>query len=87
MCTCTGRSNSLRSADTRVVAAGAQVAKHGNKAASSKSGSTEVLEALGVKIDIGPDLIARCIAEAQRGCAIAPPWWRPTSPGCWRSTS
>ncbi|MCA8895005.1 MAG: anthranilate phosphoribosyltransferase, partial [Amphiplicatus sp.] len=52
--------------------AGAQVAKHGNKAASSKSGSTEVLEALGVKIDIGPDLIARCIAEAGVGFMFAP---------------
>lgn len=51
--------------------AGAQVAKHGNKAASSKSGSTEVLEALGVKIDIGPDLIARCIAEAGVGFMFA----------------
>ncbi len=51
---------------------GVPVAKHGNKAASSKSGSSEVLEALGVKLDIGPDIIARCIREAKVGFMFAP---------------
>lgn len=51
--------------------AGAQVAKHGNKAASSKSGSAEVLEALGVRIDISPEQIAKCIAKAGVGFMFA----------------
>jgi anthranilate phosphoribosyltransferase len=51
--------------------AGAKVAKHGNKALTSKSGSAEVLEALGVRLDIGPDEIARCIAEAGVGFMFA----------------
>lgn len=51
--------------------AGVRVAKHGNKAASSLSGSAEVLEALGVKIDTSPDRIARCINEARVGFMFA----------------
>jgi anthranilate phosphoribosyltransferase len=51
--------------------AGARVAKHGNKAASSLSGSAEVLEALGVKIDIAPELISRAIREAHVGFMFA----------------
>ena len=51
--------------------AGAHVAKHGNRAASSKSGSAEALEALGVKIDIAPDMISRCISEAGVGFMFA----------------
>lgn len=54
-----------------IAGAGAPVAKHGNKAASSKSGSSEVLEALGVKLDISPDLISRCIREAKIGFMFA----------------
>lgn len=45
-------------------AAGVPVAKHGNRAASGRCGSADVLEALGVKIDLGPDGIARCVEEA-----------------------
>src|SRR4029077_14306764 len=42
-------------------ACGARVAKHGNRAASSLCGSADVLEQLGVKIDLGPEGVARCI--------------------------
>ncbi|PQA85341.1 anthranilate phosphoribosyltransferase [Hyphococcus luteus] len=50
---------------------GVRVAKHGNKAASSKSGSSEVLESLGVKLDIAPERIAACIEEANVGFMFA----------------
>ncbi|MDO8359286.1 MAG: anthranilate phosphoribosyltransferase [Devosia sp.] len=55
-----------------VAAAGVPVAKHGNRALSSKSGASDVLQALGVKIDLTPDVIARCIAEAGIGFMFAP---------------
>lgn len=57
-----------------LVAAGAglSVAKHGNRALSSKSGAADVLMALGVKIDIGPNVIAACIREAGVGFMFAP---------------
>ena len=45
-------------------ACGARVAKHGNRAASSVCGSADVLEALGVRIDLAPEGVARCIADA-----------------------
>ena len=54
-----------------VAGCGVPVAKHGNRAASSKSGSSEVLAALGVKLDIPPALISRCIAEARLGFMFA----------------
>ncbi len=54
-----------------VAGCGVQVAKHGNKALSSKSGSSEVLEALGVKLDIPPAAITRCIYEANVGFMFA----------------
>jgi anthranilate phosphoribosyltransferase len=53
-------------------ASGAKVAKHGNRAASSMCGSADVLEQLGVKIDLGPDGVARCIDEAGIGFLFAP---------------
>jgi anthranilate phosphoribosyltransferase len=54
------------------VGAGARVAKHGNRAASSQCGSADVLEALGVVIELGPDGVARCIREAGIGFCFAP---------------
>lgn len=52
--------------------AGAKVAKHGNRAASSKCGSADVLETLGVKLDLDPGAVARCIDEAGMGFCFAP---------------
>ena len=53
-------------------ACGARVAKHGNRAASSLCGSADVLEQLGVKIDLPPEGVARCIDEAGIGFLFAP---------------
>jgi anthranilate phosphoribosyltransferase len=52
--------------------AGAGVAKHGGRSASSQCGSADVLEALGVVIDLGPDGVARCVKEAGIGFCFAP---------------
>ena len=53
-------------------AGGARVAKHGNRAASSMCGSADVLEQLGVKIDLPPEGVARCIEGAGIGFLFAP---------------
>lgn len=53
-------------------ASGAKVAKHGNKAASSKSGSADVLEALGVNINLEPDQVKKCIEKIGIGFMFAP---------------
>lgn len=50
---------------------GVPVAKHGNRALSSKSGTADALSALGVNLEIGPSLIARCIREAGIGFMFA----------------
>ncbi|MEN0002435.1 MAG: anthranilate phosphoribosyltransferase [Pseudomonadota bacterium] len=52
--------------------AGATVAKHGNRSLSSKSGAADVLDGVGVNIEIGPAIIARCISEAGLGFMFAP---------------
>ncbi|MBN9586311.1 MAG: anthranilate phosphoribosyltransferase [Afipia sp. 62-7] len=55
-----------------VAGAGVPVAKHGNRALSSKSGAADALAALGVNINITPDDVGRCIAEAGIGFMFAP---------------
>ncbi len=55
-----------------VAAAGARVCKHGNRGASSLAGSADVLEALGVVIDLGPEGVSRCVASAGIGFCFAP---------------
>ncbi len=53
-------------------AAGARVSKHGNRSVSSKSGSADVLEALGVPMTLTPQAISRCIADTGIGFMFAP---------------
>ncbi len=52
--------------------AGVYVAKHGNRGITSQCGSADVLEALGVKINAAPEVVARCIQEAHIGFMFAP---------------
>jgi len=53
-------------------AAGAKVSKHGGRSVSSKSGSADVLESLGLNINLQPEAIARCVAEVGIGFMFAP---------------
>ncbi len=55
-----------------VAGAGVAVCKHGNRAASSTSGSADLLEELGVAIDLGPKGVARCVTEVRMGFCLAP---------------
>lgn len=55
-----------------VAAAGGRVAKHGGRGVSSKSGSADVLEALGAKIELAPELVAECIERTGIGFMFAP---------------
>ena len=78
ICTCgTGgdRSHSINISTTAsfvVAGAGGIVCKHGGRAASSASGSADVLEALGVALEISPAAVAHCVAEAGVGFCLAP---------------
>jgi anthranilate phosphoribosyltransferase len=55
-----------------IAGAGIPVAKHGNRGLSSQTGAADVLTALGVKIDLSPEMIGRCIREAGVGFMFAP---------------
>jgi anthranilate phosphoribosyltransferase len=55
-----------------IAGGGVAVCKHGNRAASSTCGSADVLEALGMVIDLGPEGVARCVVEAGMGFCFAP---------------
>jgi len=55
-----------------VAGCGLKVAKHGNRSASSRCGSADLLEALGVKIDVSPDMVQRCLLEIGIGFLYAP---------------
>jgi len=55
-----------------VAAAGGYVAKHGNRSISSKSGSADVLEAAGVKLELTPEQVAQCVEEIGIGFMFAP---------------
>jgi anthranilate phosphoribosyltransferase len=68
----TGTFNVSTAAALVCAGAGARVAKHGNRAASSRCGSADVLEALGVKIDLPPDGVKKCIEGAGIGFCFAP---------------
>ena len=59
--------------------AGCTVAKHGNRSATGLSGSADVLEALGARIDLAPDAVARCIEDVGFGFMFAPAHHQATS--------
>jgi len=67
-----GTFNVSTAAGIIAAAAGAAVAKHGNRSATSRCGSADVLEALGVRIDLGPEQIANCVQEVGFGFMFAP---------------
>lgn len=54
-----------------IAAAGGKVAKHGNRAASSKSGSADLLEAAGIRLDLNPEQVARCVRHVGVGFMFA----------------
>ncbi len=66
-----GTFNVSTAAGLVVAAEGQPVAKHGNRAASSRCGSADVLEALGVKLELGPEQVAECIETVRFGFMFA----------------
>ncbi len=67
-----GTFNVSTAAGIVAAAAGASIAKHGNRSATSRCGSADVLEALGAKIDLGPEQVSRCVQEVGFGFMFAP---------------
>ena len=67
-----GTFNVSTAAGILAAAAGASIAKHGNRSATSRCGSADVLEALGIRIDLGPEQVARCVSEVGFGFMFAP---------------
>ncbi len=67
-----GTFNVSTGAGILAAAAGASVAKHGNRSATSRCGSADVLEALGARIDLGPEQVAYCVQEVGFGFMFAP---------------
>ena len=67
-----GKYNISTAASLVAAGAGAVIAKHGNRALSSKSGSSQVLEELGVKLNIEPNKITECIEKSNIGFMFAP---------------
>jgi anthranilate phosphoribosyltransferase len=67
-----GTFNVSTAAGILAAAAGASVAKHGNRSATSRCGSADVLEALGVRIDLGPEQVSQCVQEVGFGFMYAP---------------
>jgi anthranilate phosphoribosyltransferase len=67
-----GTFNVSTGAGILAAAAGAAVAKHGNRSATSRCGSADVLEALGARIDLGPQQVANCVREVGFGFMFAP---------------
>src|SRR5947199_1832801 len=66
-----GTFNISTAAAVIVAAAGVRVVKHGNRSASSKSGSADVLEKLGLKLELPPETLSRCLKEANICFAFA----------------
>jgi anthranilate phosphoribosyltransferase len=66
-----GTFNVSTGAGILAAAAGAAVAKHGNRSATSKCGSADVLEALGIRIDLGPEEVATCVQQTGFGFMFA----------------
>ncbi len=64
--------NASTAAALVLAAAGVPVAKHGNRALTSACGSADVLEALGARVDLGPQAVERCIEQASFGFLFAP---------------
>jgi anthranilate phosphoribosyltransferase len=67
-----GTFNVSTAAGLLVAALGQPVAKHGNRAATSKCGSADVLEALGVRLELGPEQVAACVERVGFGFMFAP---------------